>query len=310
MKTKNQDLINLFIKYIINERQYSDDTAKAYKDDVEEFNTFLRDSGKQKDFKAIDNFDVEVFLSSLHDRGDENSTIARKISSLRSFFNFLLNNELVSDNPFEYVHIKKHNKHLPRFFYQKELDILFKTARKNPNKQMATRDSAILEVLYGTGMRVSECSNLTLSNIDFGNRIMLVLGKGNKERYLPFGRYAKNSILKYLEVCRTPLMNKYHKDHDFLFINQHGDQLSSRGIEYVLDKIMKNSGMNGSIHPHMLRHTFATQMLNNGADLRTVQELLGHSDLSATQIYTHVTKEGLLKNYSKFFKRPDEDNPD
>ncbi|ANZ58169.1 tyrosine recombinase XerC [Fructilactobacillus lindneri] len=303
MKKDNQSLIDLFIKYIVNERQYSKDTARAYHDDIFEFDQFLIESEEPKDFRKVDSFDVEVFLGHLHDIGDNNNTVSRKTSSLRSFYNFLINNELAEDNPFSYVHIKKHLNHLPRFFYEKELEKLFKTAKKNKNTSLAKRDSAILEVLYGSGLRVSECANLTIGNVDLDNNMMLVLGKGNKERYIPFGSYANNAICDYLANARDPIMKKYQKEHNYLFIDHHGDHLTSRGIEYILDKIMKKSGMNSSIHPHMLRHSFATEMLNNGADLRTVQELLGHANLSSTQIYTHVTKAKLLKNYQQFFKR-------
>ncbi|WP_429970888.1 tyrosine recombinase XerC [Fructilactobacillus sp. Tb1] len=310
MNRSNQKLIQLFIKYIVNERQYSDDTARAYHDDLVQFATFLADSGGEKDFSKIDSFDVEIYLSHLHDLGDNNNTVARKMSSLRSFYNFLVNNQIVEDNPFVYVNIKKHANHLPRFFYAKELDKLFEAAKQTKNPLLALRNTALLEVLYGTGIRVSECANLTLDDIDLSNNMMLVLGKGNKERYIPFGSYANHAINEYLNKSRNVLMEKFNKQHPYLFVDQHGSHITSRGIEYILDQIMKNSGMNSSIHPHMLRHTFATQMLNNGADLRTVQELLGHSNLSTTQIYTHVTKEKLLKNYQNFFKRSEDENPD
>ena len=310
MNQSNQKLIQLFIKYIINERQYSDNTARAYHDDISQFSEFLADSGVDKDFSLIDSFDVEVYLSHLHDFGDNNNTIARKMSSLRSFYNFLVNNQIVEDNPFVYVNIKKHTNHLPRFFYNKELDKLFETAKTAKNPLLAYRNTSLLEVLYGTGIRVSECANLTLDDVDLSNNMMLVLGKGNKERYLPFGKYANDAITEYIHKSRNVLMDKFNKQHPYLFVDQHGSHITSRGIEYVFNQIMKKSGLNTSIHPHMLRHTFATQMLNNGADLRTVQELLGHANLSTTQIYTHVTKEKLLKNYQNFFKRRDDENPD
>lgn len=310
MKQANQKLIQLFIKYIVNERQYSDKTARAYHDDLIEFTKFLANSGTEKNFSEIDSFDVEIYLSHLHDFGDINNTIARKMSSLRSFYNFLVNNQIVEDNPFVYVNIKKHTNHLPRFFYDKELDKLFETAKTARNPLLAYRNTALLEVLYGTGIRVSECANLMLDDVDLDNNMMLVLGKGNKERYIPFGNYANRAINEYLTKSRKVLMEKFDKKHPYLFVDQHGSHITSRGIEYALNQIMKRSGLNTSIHPHMLRHTFATQMLNNGADLRTVQELLGHANLSTTQIYTHVTKEKLLKNYQHFFKRSADENPD
>ncbi len=180
---------------------------------------------------------------------------------------------------------------------------LFDAAKKGPDKQLAARNSAVLELLYATGIRVSECVGIQLLDIDLDNRILLVTGKGNKQRYVPFGDYAKNAIINYEQHARTPLMKRYHQNHSYLFVNHYGKPLTSRGVEYIMDEIIKQSSLTTSIHPHMLRHTFATEMLNNGADMRSVQELLGHSSLSTTQIYTHVTKRHLLDDYKKYFPR-------
>lgn len=296
-----QDDINLFLEYLRVERQYSDDTIKAYRSDLEEFCTFLKQNGGMKPFKQIDHLDINVFMTDLFDRKYSRTTISRKLSSLRSFYNFLAKNDLVSSNPFAGIKLKKHQNQLPRFFYQKEMDALFKAAKSD--SPLALRNSALLEVLYGTGIRVSECANLKWKSIDFELKMMLIRGKGDKERYVPFGEYCFNALKAYQTNCRQPLITKYHKQHDFVFINHYGDPITSTGIEYVLNQIIKQSSLTSHIHPHMLRHTFATQLLNNGADLRTVQELLGHSSLSTTQIYTHVTPENLQSNYRKFFPR-------
>jgi integrase/recombinase XerC len=152
-------------------------------------------------------------------------------------------------------------------------------------------------------MRVSECAQLKLSQIQWDVQLILVHGKGDKERYVPFGNYAKDALHKYMKECREILMDKYHTDHDIMFINSHGRPITSEGIEYILNQIVKRSSLNTHIHPHMLRHSFATAMLNNGADIRSVQELLGHSSLSTTQIYTHVTQENLQKTYMQLFPR-------
>ncbi|USS87424.1 tyrosine recombinase XerC [Fructilactobacillus hinvesii] len=305
MKTKHTDreLITLFERYLDNERQYSKLTIRAYRDDLEQFWHFLQNTGKQISFTKVEPFDVEVFLSELHDQGDATNTIARKVSALSSFYNFLANNRLTAENPFRYVQIKRQHQLLPRFFYDQELNQLFKTARANPKPELAERDTVLLEVLYGTGIRVSECANLTLRQIDLDNNMMLVHGKGNKDRYIPFGHYAHEAIETFVKHGRKQLMEKNHQEHDYLVIDYLGKPMTARGIEYSLDQVMKRSGLHSQIHPHMLRHSFATQMLNNGADLRTVQEMLGHSNLSTTQIYTHVTKEKLLQNYQQFFKR-------
>jgi integrase/recombinase XerC len=300
--------VEQFITYLQGERQYSPETVKAYQEDLTEFSQFLRDNGGAKPWTQIDQLDVEVYLSDLYDHHYARTTIARKLSTLRSFYSFLMSNGQAQDDPFAYVQLKHHQNHLPRFFYEREMTALFAAAAANPNDQLATRDSAILEILYGTGIRVSECVNLTLPDIDFDNRIMLIHGKGNKERYVPFGHYATDALQQYFTAARTPLMAQYHQQHAFVFINAHGGQITAAGVTYLLNQIIKRSTLTTDIHPHMLRHTFATHLLNNGADLRSVQELLGHSSLSTTQIYTHVTREHLQRDYRQFFPRATEDH--
>ncbi|GAA6113129.1 MAG: tyrosine recombinase XerC [Apilactobacillus sp.] len=300
-KDNDIELINWFMDYLLDERQYSNNTVLAYKSDILDFKESLADENRS--LHQADDLDVSNYLTILKKKNESRNTIIRKISSLRSFYKFLNRNNELEDNPFDDVNLKKHPNHLPRFFYEKELYELFKSAKNGENSQLALRNYAILELLYDTGMRVSECVNLSYKDIDFDNRIINVIGKGNKQRYLPFGKYLIKALDEYEKGCRREIMNKYNKNHDFVFINQHGDQLTSRGIEYILDDIVKRTSLTTNIHPHMLRHTFATQMLNNGADLRTVQELLGHSSLSTTQIYTHVTNEHLLRDYNKFFPR-------
>ncbi|WP_203638166.1 tyrosine recombinase XerC [Levilactobacillus wangkuiensis] len=299
--------ITAFLTYLQGERQYSPETVKAYREDLEEFTQFLADNGGTKAWTAIDQLDVEVYLSDLYDRHYARTTIARKLSTLRSLYNFLMSNGQAKDDPFAYVQLKHHQNHLPRFFYEREMTALFAAAGANPNEQLATRDSALLEVLYGTGIRVSECVNLTVPDIDFDNRIMLIHGKGNKERYVPFGHYASDALQQYFTAARTPIMTQHQETHAFVFINHRGQQLTTAGVTYLLNQIIKRSTLTTEIHPHMLRHTFATHLLNRGADLRSVQELLGHSSLSTTQIYTHVTREHLQRDYRQFFPRATED---
>ncbi|MCF6515034.1 tyrosine recombinase XerC [Lactobacillus sp. S2-2] len=301
----NDTLIDLFLKYIINEKQYSEDTHDAYSKDLNDFLDFMNIEDNFNLLK-ITNFDVETYLSKLNEDNKSKNTISRKISSLRSFYSFLVKNDYIEKNPFEYVHLKKTNLKLPRFFYEKEMDQLFKLAKiKKPNN-MELRDSAILETFYGTGLRLSECSNLTLDEIDLDNKSLSIIGKGNKQRNLPIGSYMSEALQKYFVDCRNLIMNKYNKNHNYVFINRIGDPITSRGIEYVLNNLVKKTSSNLDIHPHMIRHTFATHLLNNGADMRSVQELLGHSSLSTTQIYTHVTKKNLMSNYNKYFQRDDQ----
>lgn len=296
-----QDFIKEFKQYLAIERRYSSDTVKAYTEDLGLFNTFLQENGGSSSFLLVNRFDVHVFMSYLYDKNYQTSSISRIISSLRSFYRFLEKNGYIEKNPFAYVQLKRHPRALPRFFYEKEMNALF--AATEGEEPILIRDKALLETLYGTGMRVSECTGLTVQAIDMGMRAMLLHGKGNKDRYVPFGAYCQKSLEIYFEKVRTPLMAKYQKEHNFVFVNHHGDPLTAAGVTYILKKIVERSSLTTQIHPHELRHTFATHLMNNGADLRAVQELLGHSSLSTTQIYTHVTKEHLQRDYRKYFPR-------
>ncbi|MFC4771357.1 tyrosine recombinase XerC [Enterococcus hermanniensis] len=296
----NEQAINEFISYLMTERGYSEKTKDAYLRDLNDFIQFLKESGEAS-LLDVDHLDVRVYLAFLNDKKYSRNTISRKIASLRSFYQYLLKHGQLDENPFSYVHLKKKQARLPRFFYEKEIQVLFESV--DGNKPLDQRNRALLEVLYGAGLRVSECANLRLSVLDFDNSVMLIHGKGNKDRYVPLGSYAADAIQEYQQTGRQQLMDRYGKEHDYLFINHHGDQITATGIEYVLNQIIKKSSLSSDIHPHMLRHTFATHLLNNGADLRTVQELLGHANLSTTQIYTHVTKESLQKNYRSFHPR-------
>ena len=297
---ENTAEIQEFMSYLITERGYSEKTKEAYQRDLNDFCQFLKDSGEAT-LLAVDHLDVRVYLAFLNDKRYSRNTISRKIASLRSFYQYLLKHGKIKENPFSYVHLKKKQAKLPRFFYEKEIEVLFDSV--NGTKPLDQRNRALLEVLYGSGLRVSECANLKLSVIDFDNSVMLIHGKGNKDRYVPLGSYAADAIQEYVHEGRKQLMLHFGKEHEYLFINHRGDQITPTGIEYVLNQIIKKSSLKSDIRPHMLRHTFATHLLNNGADLRTVQELLGHANLSTTQIYTHVTKESLQKSYRSFHPR-------
>ncbi|MGX6961377.1 tyrosine recombinase XerC [Vagococcus xieshaowenii] len=289
-----------FLTYLVIEKHFSEHTRKAYHDDITDYMNFLEETG-DADFFSVTPQDVRVYLSYLYDKNYSRTSISRKISSLRSFYHFLLQQEQLTENPFSYVQMKKGQLRLPRFLFEKEMDALFETAKGDT--PLDYRNLAILELMYGTGIRVSECSGALMSDLDFNLGVILVRGKGNKERYVPFGSYASDALTDYIENARNPLMSKYGKSHDVLFVNHYGDPITSKGIEYILKQLIKKSSLTTDIHPHMLRHTFATHLLNNGADMRTVQELLGHVSLSSTQIYTHVTKENLQKSYRNFHPR-------
>lgn len=298
--SKNKELVEQFQDYLTYERNYSQLTIDAYLDDIEHFISFLKETG-HVDLLKIEILDARIYLTQLTDEKYNRSSISRKISSLRAFYQYLLSHEFLFENPFSYLHLKKSGLRLPNFFYNEEIELLFEAA--SGTEPLDYRDKVILEILYGTGIRVSECQQLKIEDIDLDFGVMLVLGKGNRERYVPFGEYAKVAIEEYMEYCRSPLMTEYNKDHEFLLISQYGDHISVSGIQYALNQLIKKTSLTSSMHPHKLRHSFATHLLDNGADMRTVQELLGHKSLSSTQIYTHVTKDHLLKDYNKYHPR-------
>lgn len=293
--------VKQFLDYLRYERQYSANTVLAYQRDIQNFEKIVTANDQAKSFAKIDGLDVSSFLNTLDQADLAASTVARKVSSLRTFYNFLNQQQLSNNTPFIGVATKKQAKRLPQFFYGKEMLALLKAC--DGETFADRRDKAIIELLYATGMRAFELVNLTLPQLDWDKQIVLVHGKGNKDRYVPFGRYAKAALEVYLQQSRQPLLTKLHLAHNVIFVNQRGQGLTTRGLAYILSQRIKKTALTGDIHPHMIRHTFATQMLENGADLRTVQELLGHASLSSTQIYTHVTMTHLQKDYRKYFPR-------
>lgn len=291
--------IDSFIQYLGVERHYSPQTQKAYREDLDEFVAFLTANGGFTDFTSVDRLDVQTYLTDLADRDLARSSVARKLSSLRSFYRYLIRTQQATLDPFDAIETRKSHHHLPDFFYEEEITELFKAV--DGDTPLDQRNRALLEVLYGTGMRVSECATLTTHQVDMDLELILVHGKGNKDRYVPFGKYAKRALKTYLGDGRRQLMGV--KQHAVVFVNAHGEPITSRGIEYILNQLIKKTSLTSQIHPHMLRHSFATHMLNHGADLRTVQELLGHASLSTTQIYTHMTTDHLKADYMKFYPK-------
>ncbi|MDD9138796.1 tyrosine recombinase XerC [Fructobacillus sp. CRL 2054] len=296
--------------YLNAERGYSALTVQAYSKDIQAFVDYLRDNGGFTTFQSVQPLDVRVYLASLYDEVLARTTIARKVSSLKNFYAYLVKEGLAEDNPFEGVALRKHQAHLPEFLYDNELQALFKVAYDKVDHPQYRRDAALLEFLFATGVRVSELSGMHLDQLDLNNQLVLVHGKGNKDRYVPFGSYAKKALQDYLENDRPELLAKNKKvdKPEEVFLNQHGGALTSAGVTYILQQLMNKTSLTGKIHPHMLRHTFATALLNRGADMRTVQELLGHANLSTTQIYTHVSKAMLQSSYQNYFPRAKREN--
>lgn len=290
----------LFKNYLQNERQYSPETLKAYMSDFNAFQHFMKDAGIEN-FDQVTYRDIRLYLGQMQRDGLSRKSISRNLSSLRSAFNVFLDRGFIEENPFNYVKTAKTGLKLPDFFYESEMQAIFDSVQGTD--PISLRNLALLEFLYGTGARVSEVRDLKINQLDLTGDMVLLHGKGNKDRYVPFGSFCHDALVAYLENGRTALMekSKIQKDeHAFVFVNYKGEQLTSQGIEYILNQIVKKSAANLAIHPHKLRHSFATHLLNNGADIRTVQELLGHSSLSTTQIYTHMSKESLRDNYLQF----------
>lgn len=292
-------------QYLQAERGYSAQTVKAYLKDIHEFQAYLADNGGFQGFSAVQSLDVRVYLASLYDQVLARTTIARKVSSLKNFYAYMVSQGLVLDNPFDGVALRKHQAHLPEFFYDNEIQELFQVAYDQNNHPLWRRDAALLEFLFATGIRVSELSDMAVDQIDLNQRLVLVHGKGNKDRFVPFGSYAKKALTDYLENCRPELLAKNMRADlpQNTFLNSQGGALTPAGVTYILNQLMEKTTLTGKIHPHMLRHTFATALLNRGADMRTVQELLGHANLSTTQIYTHVSKAMLQNSYQNYFPR-------
>jgi integrase/recombinase XerC len=286
-------LLKLFIEYLQMERNYSKYTIELYQHDISDFFLFMAEQAIDE-IERVQYFDARLYLTKLYDKKLARKTVAKNISVLRSFFKFLLREKYVKENPFALVTIPKVEKRLPQFFYEDELQLLFSSCENET--PLGQRNIALLEILYGTGIRVSECCQISLKDVDFYLSTILVRGKGQKERYVPFGSFTKDSLEKYINNGRNKLL-KGKETVETLFLNHRGGSLTTRGVREVLNGMIGKSALNVSIHPHKLRHSFATHLLNNGADLRSVQELLGHAFLSSTQIYTHVTNEHLRKTY-------------
>lgn len=290
--------IDLFIQYLINERRYSPETARAYDNDLKEFADFIEITGETS-YDAITYQDIRYFIGHLSERNLSRRTIARKLSSLRAFYKYLTRMGWIESNPMNLVQYSVKENVLPDFFYEDELNQLLDAVAQSTSSQQPLQ-RAVLETLYATGMRVSELSNLALDQVEFDWGIIRVIGKGDKERIVPLGDIASEALQTYIHGMRQETNIQQLPN---VFVSVTGKVLSPTTIRKLLDTIVEESGLNLSIHPHKLRHSLATHLLNNGADLRSVQELLGHEDLSSTQIYTHVTKDKLRQQYLNVFPR-------
>lgn len=288
-----KDLINNYIEYIDKELNYSNETILSYKNDLTEYYKYLNNN--KINYKSITKLEILDYLKYLDNFKLSNKTISRHLSSLRSFYNYLVEIKILDTNVFKRVRNPKVEKKLPNYLSINEIEDLLNSIKEDTKENI--RDKCLFEIMYSTGMRVSEVSNLKVSNINFSDNSIRVMGKGSKERIVYYGFILKEILDKYMSVRNEFLKNK---NLDNLFINKNGNVLSRESIAYIINKIEKKSLINHKISPHILRHSFATHLLDNGADLRSVQELLGHENLDTTEIYTHVSNERLRAVYLKY----------
>lgn len=292
-----ESYIDSYREYLDKELGYSQKTINSYIGDVEQFSHFVE--MYKLDFIKIDKDHVRDYLKFLDEFKLTNKSIARKLSSLRGFYNYLREIKVVDDNVFNYISNPKIDKKLPNFLSNQEVDELFDSI--DVSTDLGVRNRLLLELIYSTGMRLSECASVKVNDINMHERTIKVMGKGSKERILYYGSVAQECLDNYLSGPRNNLLGK--KNSDYLFINHFGDMLHEEGIENVLKDLIKKIAFKHKISIHSLRHTFATHLLNNGADIRTVQELLGHESLATTEIYTHVTNERIREVYLKTHPR-------
>lgn len=286
-----EELINKFIEYLIIDKKYSENTIKSYNNDLKKFNNYF----ENKTINRIEENSIKDYIKHLKQENNDNRTISHNISTLRSFYKFLLIEKIIKNNPMEYIEQPKLKKTLPKTLTIEEIDKLMDIKLKDA---FSYRNKAMLELMYSSGLRVSELINASIHDIDTSNCIIRIMGKGSKERIVPLGDYA----IKYIEIYLREYREKLTKRelNDYLFLNNHGKKMTRQGFFKILKQLAKEKGIKTDFSPHTLRHSFATHLLNGGADLRSIQEMLGHESISTTQIYTHVSKEKLKENYDNF----------
>ncbi|MBP3921006.1 MAG: tyrosine recombinase XerC [Bacilli bacterium] len=287
-----EKLILLFIEYLEYEKRYSKKTVINYENDLEQFNNYLKQN-KIDDIKKITYNTIRKYLSFLHDNNYESSSTCRKISSLRSFFKYMIKQKKINSNPMILISNPKKEKKLPTYLNYNEMEIFLNSI--DTSTKEGIRDKLIIELLYSTGIRVSELTNIKIKDIKIKENQIYILGKGNKERIVLFGSKAKECLKEYLVSYKEHF--KGNIEEYYLFINKKGTKLSTNKIELIVKDTLRKSSLKLKVSPHTLRHTFATHLLDSGADLKSVQELLGHKNLKTTAIYTHVTNERLKHVY-------------
>lgn len=294
-----KDQVEDYLHYLTIERGLSKNTRISYARDLNKYLDFLA-AKPIEDWNQVDRHTIISFLESLQNDGLASASITRMVSTLRRFHQFLRQERYTDHDSMQHIDSPKKSQKLPNTLSVEEVEKIIETP--DTSKILGIRDRGILEVLYATGIRVSELIELKPGDLHLSMGLLKTIGKGDKERIIPLGDYAIHWVQRYLAEAR-PILTKKHPDESHLFVNSHGQKLSRQGIWKNLKAIVREAGITKTVTPHTFRHSFATHMLENGADLRTVQELLGHADISTTQIYTHVTKKRMTDVYKQYFPR-------
>lgn len=302
MKTEDSNLLPFIKEYLSIlklERNLADNTIKSYSSDLKHLSKYLSDY-RYDDWNSIQPARINKFFSLLNEINISSTTAARYYSSFKGFFDFLSASNYIQSNPMEKISAPKLSRALPEVLSVEEIDSLL--SQPKIEDKFGLRDKAMLETLYACGLRVSELINLKLSNLFFDDEVIRVHGKGDKERFVPIGLSAIATIKKYILESRT-LLEKKGKSQNYLFLNSRGAKLSRMGIWKIIREHVLSAGIHKDVHPHTFRHTFATHLLEGGADLRAVQEMLGHADISTTQIYTHIDRDFIKQEHKMYHPR-------
>ena len=282
-----------FCDYLNYELNYSELTIKGYNDEINKFMVYCNEHNLN--YKKLSNDDIREYLKYLDTLKYRKTSISRNLSSLRTFYKYLVNESIVDNNPFKNISNPKKDKKLPNFLNYEEIMQIFDTI--DTSTPLGLRNRCVVEVLYDTGVRVSELVNIKIKDIDFSEKTISIVGKGSKQRIVYFGDYLYDVLKDYINSARNILLDKNNTEE--LILNSRGNKITTRGIEKIIDDIVNKASLKHKISPHVLRHTFATHMLNGGSDIKTIQQLLGHESLSTTGIYTHISNDVLRSEYLK-----------
>ena len=291
-----------FLDYLEFQKKYSKYTVRNYQLDIEKFFDFLLEEGTLMD--DVDQIVIRNFLTDELNAGISKRSCKRRLCSLNKFYKYLVKNNLIEENPFALIDRPKTDKKYPRALYKDQIQDILKSNGERTD-YLALRDQVILYLLYYCGLRASELVTIDMQHVNLKRRVLMVMGKGSKERMVPLTDECAKLISEYQNGLRTELIKKARPDKKtaILILNKDGEPLTTRGLEYILDRIEEKTGNFVGLHPHLLRHSFATHLLENGADLRIIQELLGHESINATQVYTHVSAEAMKQTYLDSFPR-------